>query len=306
MSRLRHSQKGFVRLMQMSRNQVFIFVEGWSDRYLYDRLARSECSPRRIEYEVRIGNELPSATGGKEAVLRFFAYLRRNHYLFDDFLGKRTVVVFFVDKDIDDILRQTKRSAHLVYTEHYDFENYLFLYGDLIAAGAAAAGLDEGSVADGLKPHREWLRAVATAWKEWLTLCVIARRYRAACSVSYRRPSPVNASPYSAVNATALRNYEAELQSACGLSSSTFVSLTQRTRRRILSAVNQGKADRLFKGKWYKYFLAADLRRIASGRQINSNGLEDRIVDVLKATIDLSGPWTNRYREALRAQIARL
>ena len=111
-----------------------------------------------IEYEICLAQELPQLTGGKSSLLKFFKYLKRVSSLLDDFKGEKTAGFFYLDKDIDDILKACNNSEHIVYTEHYSFENYLFQHGDLVEATAAAASLDLASV-------RRVLDTDKTSWR---------------------------------------------------------------------------------------------------------------------------------------------
>jgi hypothetical protein len=299
MSRLTHTASGFLRLMQMSRIRLFVFVEGWSDRNIYDRICRATCEPLSERYEVRTAAELPSG-GGKDALLAFFTFLRRRGALLHALQGKWTGILFFLDKDIDDILRIKKRSPHVVYTEFYDLENYVFAYGDLVRAGAAAASLDEAAVHAALSPSDAWRRRAALAWLDWLVLCVAARKRRAPCKVTYRRPSPLNSAPWSPTDPNVLAAHEAILQTALNESPPAFAALLASVRRTVIRIARHGAIDRVFKGKWYKYFLAHDLVHAARGRQVNAAGLEDRLVEMLKLTLDVHGAWASRYHFAIK------
>ena len=95
--------------MQMSQAALFIFVESPEDRYVYSQIADPECQGRGIDYQVVTSEELQQNEGGKQVLLGFFDYLRRQSSLTDRFKGKTTVSIFFLDKDVDDFLRITTR-----------------------------------------------------------------------------------------------------------------------------------------------------------------------------------------------------
>lgn len=303
MTRLRHSNAAFVRSMQMSRVRLFVFVEGWSDRNIYDRICKATCDPIGERYEVRTSVELPTG-GGKDALIAFFLYLRKRGALLHSFKGKWTGVLFFLDKDIDDILRRRRRSPHVVYTEFYDLENSVFVYGDLVRGGAAAASLDENSVRAVIPSPQEWRRRAAQAWLDWVVLCVAARKKKARCAVTYRRPSPINLTPYAPADPAALAVHEGILGASLNESPQAVATILASARATVLRIVRLGAIDRVFKGKWYKYFMAHDLLRAARGRQINQSGLEDRIVEMLKMTLDVNAAWADRYRTAILRVLA--
>src|SRR5438477_11201049 len=103
MPRLRHSNAAFVRGMQMSGATLFVLVEGKTDRFFYATLTEAVCSVSGTTYQICSAQELPAGTGGKEALLSFFQYLRSRGLLVDSFKVKKTAAIFFLDKDIDDI-----------------------------------------------------------------------------------------------------------------------------------------------------------------------------------------------------------
>src|SRR5262249_11363245 len=143
MSRLRRSVNGYLRSMQMSSHALFVFVEGKSsDPYFYGKICHSAMSQSGKTYCICRAAELPGSTGGKQAVLGFFQYLRNRGSLLDDFKGKKTAMLFFVDKDIADFLHRRLRSEYLCYTAYYNVENYIFRHGDLAEGGALASSME--------------------------------------------------------------------------------------------------------------------------------------------------------------------
>ena len=122
--------------MQLSTNNLFVFVEGWSDRYFYDTLAESRCTPVGLSHRVSTAQEISTRSVGKSGLLEFFEYLRRRGRLLSELQGKKTAIMFCFDKDVDDFRRVTKRSLHVFYTEHYDIENHLCIHGNILSAAA--------------------------------------------------------------------------------------------------------------------------------------------------------------------------
>ena len=76
MSRPRHSYAGQLRLMQLSASDLFVFVEGKrSDPYFYAGIVAS-VPELHARYEICTARQLPGETGGKQALLSFFSFLR--------------------------------------------------------------------------------------------------------------------------------------------------------------------------------------------------------------------------------------
>jgi hypothetical protein len=52
MTRLNHSFDGFLRYMQMSQTNLYIFIEGGTDRYFYDSIVKDTCQQNNVKYEI--------------------------------------------------------------------------------------------------------------------------------------------------------------------------------------------------------------------------------------------------------------
>jgi hypothetical protein len=299
MSRLRYSKKGYIRSLQMSRKDIFAFVEGWSDRYFYDRICEVGCAGLSLEPEVRTASELPGGTGGKKALIEFFLYLRRAKLLLHDFIGKRTAIIFFVDKDIDDILKIRKRSNHFIYTEHYHLENYVFLNTDICETAAAVSALDLDSVKGVIGNQTAWMQRAATEWKEWVKLCTVARLLGVTGIYNFSVTSRINAGPYQPLDTIQLAAFIGQLQSASGLAPLQF----QRRMNRVSALIDRiyatGQHDRVFKGGWYGGFLSLDLKTAAGGRAYSQNAIEERVKTASLAKLDFTRPWAGYFTNSV-------
>ena len=126
----------------MSSAVLYVFVERSNDRNVYSQLADKECQDG-TPYRVVTAEELSSGAGaGKQTLLQYFDYLKKCSSLIDNLGSKKTVSVFLLDKDLDDLKGTRRRSVHVVYTETYDIEAYYFIYGDLCRSASTASGLD--------------------------------------------------------------------------------------------------------------------------------------------------------------------
>lgn len=274
-----------------------LITEGKTDRYFYSKIFDRSCNDVGLACSVRIGRELPAQAGGKNALLAFFDYLRKRRSLCSELGGKKTVVLFLLDKDLDDRCRRVRRSNHILYTEGYDFENYLFAHGDIVEAGAAASGLDLMSVRRALPDQEQWRRAVTEKWKDWVKICVFAVTRKIAVGGNYGlKTSPINNPPHGAVDTQA---FDARLQllyKASGLSEAAFQRAWNRVSRSVEDLYRTERQDEVFKGKWYASFLVVELERIAAGRDANVDGLEKRLPHHLAMTLNYEAPWTDTFR----------
>lgn len=307
MKRLTHDFKAYLRYMQISRYQVFVFVEGKiTDPYFYGNICGSICQPAGISYEICRSQELSRDRGGKQVLISFFEYLRRKSALVHIFKGKSTGVVFFLDKDVDDFLRTQRRSEHIVYTLYYDVENHIFVEGDLVEAVAASASMDCQEVRACLGDCDHWRREVAEQWKQWVKLCLFVAKKKINCECNYRVASRINDPLHGPVDQTAYSRHLRNIESKLGLTSKQFGRAFRRVSRLVDDLYAQGEYDRIFKGKWYALLLAATIRDGIGNRPIHSAGLQTRLRSNAAMTLDFEKPWADHFKEPVRNLIHQL
>ena len=296
-----------MRRMQVSEVPLYIFVEGFVDRYFYSRIADSECHPAGLDYKVITGEEIHGGDGGgKDVLMKFFDYLEERNSLAGTFRGKRTVAMFFVDKDIDDMLGVLRSSKQLMYTELYDVESYLFNHGDLSFAAAGAAALDINSVQIHLGDYSKWRRRAAERWKSWVKVCVFAQAYGPSSGSFYSRTkSQVNDCIYGPVNVEKYGDCLLRLHQP-GMTKLEFEELFCKISYQVDSLYTKGQYDRVFKGKWYFWFLIEDVREIAGNRRFNKRGLSDRLRSALEQTLDWEESWSLKLRMPFREIVNKL
>jgi hypothetical protein len=145
----RRSEESYLRAMQMSSAQLMVFVEGKNfDKYFYGNICQAVYTEKYkicLAEEISLSNnqgETKSA-GGKKSLISWFKYLEQHSKLVNDNIeGKKQIVVFFLDKDVDDLLGKLIISPHLIYTKCYNIENHIFVEGDLNKAAAVIASHD--------------------------------------------------------------------------------------------------------------------------------------------------------------------
>jgi len=292
-------------MMQMSHEVVYVFVEGYTDRYLYSRITDCECRRPGIPYRIVPAEEVPNGQGGKRTLLRLFDFLSIRSALIDEFKGKTTVCIFFLDKDLDDFLGSKRKSQHVVYTKTYELENYFFIHGDLMEAAAASGSLDIQSIRTGLGDWTEWRHNAAIQWKEWVKLCFFAQIHGIQSEVNYGCKSRVNKEVYGPIDRNKCKSCRSILERKSGLSVPQFRASFARMRRKVDRMYREGEHDLVFKGTWYAHFLAYDIRKIANSRRFESQRLERRLVATLAQTLDLDEDWADHFRLPIRTLIAK-
>jgi len=290
--------------MQISSAELFIFIEGKTDRFFYNKICDAALCSRGTRYQIRLAQELPGQTGGKGEILKFFSYLNRQNALLQDFKGRRIAAFFILDKDIEDLSRTIKKSNHLVYTEHYELENYLYIHGNLIEATAAASTMNHAEIRQKLPndKHR-WRKHVAENWKDWVKLCVFTVIRKINYDSSFSVPSRINNGPYTTVVQQEYDRRLLELEVRSGLTRNGFLRAFRRISEQIDQLYDQGHFDRVFKGKWYSSFLAEDARRIAAGGPLDLASLPDKLALALQLTLNFEDSWAEHFRTPLQ-QIA--
>lgn len=241
--------------------------------------------------------EIPGSTGGKPALIAFFLYFGQNSALLDNFKGKKTGILFFLDKDVDDLLRKQRRSEHVVYTQYYDVENHIFVEGDLGKAAAAAASMDYQQIIAGIGDYKQWRYQVAEKWKQWVKLCLFARKKNIGCECTYSNPSKVNNPLYNLLDSTIYAQYLNLLETRSGLSSIQFKNAFKRVSKQVDDFYIAGEQDRIFKGKWYAGFLEAKITNIAGNTPFNSKTLSNRLITAITMTLDFDAPWAEHFKE---------
>jgi len=285
----------------MSQVPLFIFVEGFRDRYFYSQVANAVCQNRGISFELVTAEELQGQGGGKTVLLEYFQLLRKRTSLIDRFKGKTTASIFFLDKDIDDFLRKKRRSLHVVYTDTYELENYFFIHGNLIQAVSSAASLDIGSVQAGLVERNAWRQHAASCWKEWVKLCLFAETRCLCSSPYYSRPkSQINDRVSGQLDAHKYGKHLNSVQNEAGMRDKQFKRSFTRLSKKVDRLYTTEQYDKIFKGKWYCCFLSEDVKRIAKRRRINSKGLSERIVNNLQLTLNFGDSWAEHFRGPIR------
>ncbi len=307
MNRLRHSYTGYLRLMQLSSYDLFVFVEGkQSDSYFYANICAS-IPNLHVRYEICTAQQLPGSTGGKQALLSFFSFLRQSKALVSSLGGQRTTTcIFFLDKDVDDLHRKKKRSHHVVYTEHYDVQNYIFMHGNLLTGAASAASVDPARLRAELSDAPRWSLRISILWREWIAFCLRVLEENISCVANYRVMSQVQTRPCGPTDARRYAALTCDVARRCRLPVAVFRKRLAATTRKVDRYFATGQHHRIFKGKWFATVLADDIDRIMGGRPYNRRGLVSRLTCSVAATLDFTEPWADHFRNPIHNVTAML
>ncbi len=301
-TRVGHSLGAMRRLVQMSGKRVFIYVEGRDlDPEFYSRVCKEICIEKGLPYEVIVADRVAGGGGGKGILTLLFEYLRRKGALVDRTGLNSKLVMFYVDKDTDDLFRKKRRSRHIVYTSCFCVENHLFREGKLLASIATGGSVDLELVRLRIPDPIQWRRNAAVKWRNWIALCLTAQRLRVGGEASFS----VNHETIDAkVNPANLVAWQADLQARSGKPPRQFDRIIKWARKIVDTSISIGDHDRVFKGKWYVVFAMHELDQIAlTNGPINRNGAKDRLIGSLIATMRFDKPWAEHYKDPLRRAI---
>jgi hypothetical protein len=300
MKRLGHSFKAFLRVAQTTRHEVLVFVEGDNvDPYFYDEITKRVCLEANKTYRLCRSYEIDGENGGKETLLSYFKYLRDKSSLIDSFKGKKTLSVFFLDKDIDDLLRRKISSAHIVYTKNYDAESHVFTDGDLIKAVATATSATIQEAANLLGGNQQqWKNDITNIWKEWIKLCVFAAKKNINHVTNYGVTSRINNPLFSPTDQALYVAQLASVKNKSNLTDAQFNRAYRRISNFVDRVYGRGEQDTIFKGKWYSTLVEEIIRSNVRHRKLN--GVGDRVLSGSLQTLDFDLPWADHFKDPLR------
>lgn len=301
MTRLVHSQDGFRRSLQMTTSSLLGFVEGDDiDPFFYGQVCW-QASSGRVPYSIFRAREIAGA-GGKSILSSFFHELCENSMLAFDFKGAGKVCVFFLDKDVDDILDTLICSEHVIYTKYYDVTNHIYAEGDLVRGLAAAAYLDSEEVRRWMGCAADWRARMARRWLDWVTLCLLSAYLRVSTACHYSRYSCINEDTLGPVVESRLKSAMESIRLAAEMTCPEFDQVYHKHYGLVLGAIESGDQDRFFRGKWYPYLLSESL--VSSFPRIaDKKALASRLSATVLETYDFAGVCADHFVQPVKALI---
>lgn len=285
MTRLVHSQGGFIRSLQMSSAKLFAFVEGGLDRSFFDRFLQRSTQVSGIKHQVIAMKELPPGTGGKSALIDSFKAFRKRGYLYMTAFGKAMACVFFADKDADDFCRKQLRSPHFIYSTTYDLEAHLFSCADLHRALADSCGMTLQQTQSLLPDPKAWLSGVVNKWRDWIALCLVSQAKGVSCGCSFGRTSQVNPDPLGPPDDIKVEDFKNRICQNLGISRGKFDQIYRVAIRKVDASILSGTPLRFFKGKWFGHLIQCFLASQPLPPDANYHGVGERLCSTLVAQV---------------------
>ena len=300
MTRLVHSEGGYLRSMQISNCQVFAYVEGATDRPFYERILRNGLGNAQ-PFRIVAAKELPGNTGGKPRIIEWFKSLRRKKALSTISFGKKFVSLFFLDKDIDDATNKRLRSPHVVYTNTYDIEGHLIHRGNFQRALADAVGITSEQAALAIGDPKSWTALQVENWLDWTALCMVSQHRSINIGCTFDRVSAVNTDLVGPVDAAVLADFKTKMRVEYAKTNRNFDRDFSAMQRKITNSVKSGAALRYFKGKWFRSILQKHAPTLLAFPDAQLNSIGERLVLALMTQVGISEdcPMCDEYRQPI-------
>ncbi|WP_189893469.1 hypothetical protein [Streptomyces xantholiticus] len=283
----------------MSKIPFFAFVEGMNvDGYVHGTNCDRALTPLDVDYKLSPADELPGTGGGKTRLRSYYSHLAENGSLATNFKGKVTIVLFFMDKDIDDQVGLLINSPHVLYTWFYDVENHVFHEGDVAEAVSSSCSLAPNWCRREFSGRGSWQQAAAQLWLEWVRLCFAAKSLKITGAANYGRYSAVNPTPHLSADSAQVAAFSAKLKSdalQAGISERQW----NETRAFVDAEYLSGHWDRVFKGKWYAHILSSQVLA-NSPNKIDSKHLAASLVKHVAATMKFDSKWSLAMQQKIR------
>jgi hypothetical protein len=303
MSKIPRDALAFAQRVKMSQHRLFLLVEGQEhDVRFYDKLLESSPKLRGEGYVVQLGALIAVdgvAAGGKQHLLKLFEYFRSLGKLKQSRLdGMYRIIVFGLDKDLDDIVGRRRKSPHVIYSRHADIEAEIFSQWRPKKALSVALSLDAADARSFAKHVGDPLGGLAARWSDWLYLCCRAEGTGARCSVRFGGASKVNDPLYGPADSAKVARVEEQLVAGARMSAGRDRQMMQR----VAAADGRGELRYFIKGKLipgYMGQLAEDY--FADRRPVSRRTFEQAVTHVALSTVRFSGDWLRHWHDQLEA-----
>ncbi|GAA1791015.1 hypothetical protein GCM10009748_27290 [Agromyces lapidis] len=207
---------------------------------------------------------------------------------------------FFLDRDDDDFGSALVQSDHVIYTKHSDIEAEIFANGDAYRAVATAFGLAYADVRRVGERVGEPLSALATLWRDWIRLRLIAMACDTGAGARFAQTSKIHAGAYGTLDDRALESLTKELSK--GVDQAKWETDLARVDAHINAAFVTSQQGTLVKGKWIAGYLRYVVKAGLPDEQIRTNVRDHSIIVACLSSIDFDGGSLAAY---YKPQIAR-
>ncbi|GAA2227784.1 hypothetical protein GCM10010413_24450 [Promicromonospora sukumoe] len=280
----------------MGGRRIWLIVEGIGhDVYFYERVLDASDRIVAAGHDVRDASSIKfegSTAGGKQRLLAMHDFYKKRGELRQIVDGEEKLLFFALDRDLDGITGNMRRSPHLLYTDYRDVEAEIFARGDMEEALAATLGLTHNEAWEAAQHVGEPLTKLASVWLEWTIICCIVTSLRIGVGISSGKISTVNAGGYGAVVDAKVAHISQRMAGDPRFS--------DRKRRwiedRVRSRERRGLLGREVKGKLvvgYVELLIKD--HFQEKRKVALNAIRPSLVNSLLMSVRFERPWVEHW-----------
>ena len=195
---------------------------------------------------------------------------------------------------------------HIIYTEHYDVQNYIFQHGNLVTGAAAAASIDSRKLQRDLGDASDWCRQKALLWQNWIALCVRLLEDGITGEANYRVLSPIQTRHCGPTDSQKHQDIILSLASRVNIPEAELKQKLIVSTDKVRGYFGKNEHHRIFKGKWFAAILADEVDRIMAGTSYDNKNLAVKLPCAVSATLNFSEPWTDYFRNSLIRIVAML
>ncbi|MFE2418227.1 hypothetical protein [Streptomyces hokutonensis] len=309
--RLSYTRQAFARRVMISRDRLFIVVEGIDlDSPFYDRICSSSGKIEDAGYQVWLAQQIKASdegngASGKTAVLAHFDHFKKRKQLsFTSTNGEIRSIAFMMDRDNEDITGGSRRSQHAIYTEMFDVEAEIFFRGKDSKALSTALSLDMKS-ADHLAAHLgDWIADLAVIWRDWIEWCCIAKATGARCGVGFSKESTINVPKYGPVDPATQAREAATVARRAVCEPADFARKQLSISRRVANRHAKGEAAKTVRGKWLPFYLIYLIGQYFGNSPYVYQGFTTIAARMYLDACDFSEDWVSYYQTRLEKLIS--
>lgn len=307
--RLSYTRSAFLRRVAMSRDKLFLVVEGRDfDVPFYSRVCESSAIVMAEGYQIWLVEQIRDDVtgkrgGGKPAVLSFFDFCKRRKALRIPSPQGDRVLTFCLDRDNEQITGGGRRSPHILYTRSSDVEAEILSQGldeDLMMSSLS---LDRSTAQGVVKSLGDWQLEFALSWREWIELCCLAKSLKSRCDVGFGTESTVNNPKYGPADANLVAAARTRVLSRSRLSPIQTPAVEVKVASKLARVYTNGNPRCLIKGKWMPAFLHYKVRQYFGQSPVSFGSFVSSITTLMVHSIDYSAKWADCYRRRLEVNL---
>ena len=301
--KLLRSTESLAKRILMSEWPIFAFVEGKeTDRAIYGNIFEANQELQGGRYEFLLAQDVflnDVSHGGKTQLHRLFDHFESRGELRQKNNDGFRNMVFFIDRDYDDICGSCRRSPHVLYTQNADAESEILLNGDLAGAVRNTFSLDLASLNQLVPDVPGEVKILANNWRDWITAAIISMHFGVHANMNHMDVSKFNKGNYGELDQQIVDSTMNILVSK--IPHPNPDALISPLKQKIDTIYRSGSQNSLLKGEWICRYLQNLITNRAKAQNISINtsaGAYSMVLSFL-GSLNYNGNWCFRYHAFL-------